>query len=197
MRCRLLLITGTSIIAAMVPALAQVPLEAGGASGPAWSPYFAGVGIGLLVIATFYFSGKPLGASGAYAKVAGVLGMQVAPAHTKSLKYFEEEKPNLDWEVFLVAGVILGALLAAATGGEITGQWVPPLWEERFGNGAALRLLIAFLGGTLLAFGARMAGGCTSGHGISGTLQLSVGSWIAVICFFIGGILVANLMYRA
>src|SRR5690606_31962301 len=112
-------------------------------------------------------SGRPLGASGAYAKVAGVIGLQVAPAHTKSLKYFEEEKPKLDWEVFLVAGVILGALLAAASEGETTGRWVPPMWAERFGEGAGLRLLIAFLGGTLLAFGARMAGGCTSGHGIS------------------------------
>ena len=55
-----------------------------------------------------------------------------------------------------------------------------------------LRLLAAFVGGLLMAFGARLAGGCTSGHGISGTLQLSVGSWIAVICFFIGGIAVAT-----
>ena len=47
-----------------------------------------------------------------------------------------------------------------------------------------------------MAFGARMAGGCTSGHGISGTLQLSVGSWIAVVCFFVGGIATALLMFR-
>ena len=47
-----------------------------------------------------------------------------------------------------------------------------------------------------MAFGARLAGGCTSGHGISGTLQLNVASWIAVICFFIGGAIVANLMFR-
>jgi uncharacterized protein len=51
-------------------------------------------------------------------------------------------------------------------------------------------------GGAIMAFGARMAGGCTSGHGISGTLQLAVGSWISVICFFIGGIAVAMMMYR-
>ena len=50
-------------------------------------------------------------------------------------------------------------------------------------------------GGMIMAFGARLAGGCTSGHGISGTLQLSVGSWIAVICFFIGGIGVAMLLF--
>jgi len=49
----------------------------------------------------------------------------------------------------------------------------------------------------LMAFGARMAGGCTSGHGISGTMQLSVGSWVAVVCFFAGGIATALLMFRA
>ncbi len=47
-----------------------------------------------------------------------------------------------------------------------------------------------------MAFGARTAGGCTSGHGISGALQLSVGSWVALICFFVGGIGTAMLLYR-
>ena len=60
-----------------------------------------------------------------------------------------------------------------------------------------LRAAAAFGGGVLMAFGARMAGGCTSGHGISGTLQLNVASWIAVIFFFIGGVILANLIFRA
>jgi uncharacterized membrane protein YedE/YeeE len=54
---------------------------------------------------------------------------------------------------------------------------------------------VAFLGGAVMAFGARLAGGCTSGHGISGTMQLSVGSWIALMCFFIGGTVTAHLMF--
>ena len=72
---------------------------------------------------------------------------------------------------------------------------MPPLWEERFGSSYALRLGVAFLGGAVMAFGARLAGGCTSGHGISGALQLSVGSWVALICFFIGGMTTARLMF--
>ena len=71
------------------------------------------------------------------------------------------------------------------------------MWAARFGaDSLGLRLAVAFAGGGLMAFGARMAGGCTSGHGISGTLQLSVGSWIAVVCFFVGGIATALLMFR-
>jgi len=55
---------------------------------------------------------------------------------------------------------------------------------------------VALLGGLLMGFGARWAGGCTSGHGISGTLQLSIGSWLAVMCFFAGGIATAMVLFK-
>lgn len=165
-------------------------------SGPAWSPYIVGALIGVLSMLTFYFSNKPLGASTAYARVAGMLGMAISPRHTQSLKFYKDNKPAVDWEVMLVIGVVVGAFLAAWQGGELTGQWVPPMWEERFGDNIAVRLGVALLGGALMAFGARLAGGCTSGHGISGALQLSVGSWVALICFFASGIATAMLMYR-
>lgn len=165
-------------------------------SGPAWSPYLVGALIGVLSMLTFYFSNKPLGASTAYARIAGMLGMLVAPQHTRELKFFKDKKPTVDWEVMLVVGAILGAFLAAWHGNELTLRWLPPMWEARFGESIGLRIGVAFLGGVLMAFGARLAGGCTSGHGISGTMQLSVGSWIAVICFFAGGIATALLMFR-
>lgn len=166
-------------------------------SGPAWSPYLVGALIGLLTMLTFYFSDKPLGASTAYARVAGLVGKAVAPRHTESLKYYQDNKPAIDWEVMLVVGAVGGAFLAAWQGGELTGQWLSPMWEARFGKDSyALRTIVALLGGVLMAFGARLAGGCTSGHGISGALQLSVGSWIALICFFAGGITTAMLMFR-
>lgn len=164
--------------------------------GPAWSPYVAGALIGVLCMLTFYFSNKPLGASTAYARVAGIFGLQVAPNHTRSLKYFKDNPPKVGWELALVLAVIAGSFLAASTGGEWTGRFLPEMWQERFGSDSyVLRTVVAFAGGVLMAFGARMAGGCTSGHGISGTLQLAIGSWISAICFFIGGIVAAMLMY--
>ena len=96
----------------------------------------------------------------------------------------------------LLFGMILGAFIAAYTGGEISAAWVPALWQERFGPDIALRSGVAFLGGAIMAYGARLAGGCTSGHGISGTLQLSVSSWIAIACFFAAAVLTATLLYR-
>lgn len=189
-----------SIIVVLVPVIGVA--QEGGAdplnySGPAWSPYLVGALIGVLTMLTLYFSNKPLGASTAYARLAGLIGKGIAPRHTDSLKYYQDNKPAIDWEVMLVLGAVGGAFLAAWHGSELTGQWLPPMWEARFGEDSyASRMVAAFVGGTLMAFGARLAGGCTSGHGISGALQLSVGSWIALICFFAGGIATAMLMFR-
>lgn len=165
-------------------------------AGAAWSPYLVGALIGVLSMATFYFSDKPLGVSSAYARLAGLIGNLFSKGHTESLKHYQDEKPKIEWEVMLMFGVILGALVAAYTGNEITAAWVPALWQERFGPGVGLRLGIAFLGGAIMAYGARLAGGCTSGHGISGALQLSVSSWIALACFFLTAVPTAMLLYR-
>jgi uncharacterized protein len=159
--------------------------------GPAWSPYVVGAGIGVLSWLTFYFSGKPIGASSFYAHIAGFLGKVIAPRHTQSLAYFKDKPPRVNWGFVFVVAIVVGGAIAALTGGEFANEWLPPMWEARFGDSIALRAAIGFGGGLLMAFGARLAGGCTSGHGISGTMQLNPASWIAVICFFIGGIAVA------
>lgn len=166
-------------------------------SEPAWSPYVAGALIGVLVLSTLALAGKKIGASSAYSDMAGMLGRLIAPRHIASISYYQKSKPTIGWTLMVVVGAVVGSSLAAATGGELTGTYLQDLWIARFGaESYLLRTFVALLGGGLMAFGARMAGGCTSGHGISGTLQLAVGSWIAVICFFIGGIVAAMLIYR-
>lgn len=165
--------------------------------GPAWSPYVVGAGIGVLTWLTFYFSRKPVAASSAYATAAGLIGKAIAPQRTSKLRYFRENPPRFDWEILFVGAAIVGSLFAAWQGGEFTFRWLPQMWIDRFGpDSYLLRGLTSFGGGLLLAFGARTAGGCTSGHGISGTAQLNLASWIALACFFIGGVIVANAMYR-
>lgn len=166
------------------------------AGSGAWSPYLVGALIGVLSMATFYFSNKPLGTSTAYARLAGLVGNLFSKGHTESLKFYQDTKPKIDWGVMLLIGMLLGAFIAAVTAGEFSAAWVPALWQQRFGSDVALRLAVAFAGGAILAYGARLAGGCTSGHGISGALQLSVSSWIALACFFVGGIATAHLLFR-
>lgn len=164
---------------------------------PAWSPYLVGALIGVLVLLTLSLAGKKVGASSAYADVAGMLGRVVAPRHIASLPFYRNSKPMVGWTFVFVIGAIGGSFLAAWSGGEWNGHFLQDLWIARFGaESELLRVAVAFIGAACMAYGARMAGGCTSGHGISGTLQLAVGSWVAVICFFIGGIVTAMLMYR-
>ena len=178
-------------------ALAADPaLDARNYPGPAWSPYIVGAGIGVLSWLTFYFSDKPIGASSFYATLAGMIGKIFARKHTGQLAYFKTEPPVVNWGFLFVIATIVGALIAALTGGEFVNEWVPPMWSARFGDSIALRGAVAGAGGVLMAFGARLAGGCTSGHGISGTMQLNVASWIAVAGFFIGGIAVAMLLFH-
>jgi len=164
---------------------------------PAWSPYLAGALIGVLAILTLWVSRKPVGASSAYADLAGILGRIVAPGHIASLDYYRKHAPAVSWTLVFVTFAVAGSFLAAWSGGELTGTYLQDMWAARFGEESyGLRTLLALAGGAIMAFGARMAGGCTSGHGISGTLQLAVGSWISLLCFFIGGVAAAMLLYR-
>jgi uncharacterized membrane protein YedE/YeeE len=165
--------------------------------GPAWSPYVAGACIGVLAWLTFGLAGKPIGASSAYATLAGLLGKRLAPRRLERLPYYREHPPALTWGLVFVLATVAGGFVAAWTGGELTGRYLPSMWADRFGADSwVLRTAVGFCGGALIAFGARLAGGCTSGHGISGTLQLAVSSWVSLAAFFAGGIATAWLLYR-
>jgi uncharacterized protein len=163
--------------------------------GGVWSPYVVGAGIGVLSWLTFYFADKIIGASSFYATLAGFLGKLFARRHTESLHYYQENPPRADWGFIFVVCTILGGFLAAWSGGEFRNEWLHPMWVDRFGDGVLLRGVVGFLGGVLMAFGARLSGGCTSGHGISGTLQLNVGSWVMLLGIFAGGVATAMLLY--
>ena len=160
-----------------------------------WSPYAAGFGIGVLSWLVFLLSDNTLGASGAYAKTAGMIERFFKGREVQERAYYRENPPEIGWGWMLLAGVVVGSFLSAWISGDFRIVMVPELWERRIGSSAFLRWLTAFGGGILLGIGSRWADGCTSGHGISGTLQLVVSSWIAAICFFIGGVLTALIIF--
>lgn len=101
----------------------------------------------------------------------------------------------VDWQWMLVLGIVIGSLISSLLSGDFHWQWVPPRWADAYGGNPLMRVIAALGGGVCIGFGSRWADGCTSGHGISGTLQLAVSSWISAICFFIGGILTAHFMF--
>ncbi|KUG21128.1 MAG: YeeE/YedE family protein [Methanomicrobiaceae archaeon] len=160
-----------------------------------WSPYVVGIGIGILSWLTFLLSNRPLGCSTAFFRTFGMIECRIRGDAVRERPYYRLFPPTIDWQWMLVAGVIIGAFLSAALSGTFFPEWVPDRFGDAFGYRPGLRILVAFIGGLLMGLGARWAGGCTSGHGISGSLQLSLASWIAAICFFAGGIVTAAAIY--
>ncbi len=160
-----------------------------------WSPYICGGGIGILSWLSFLLSDKPLGTSTSYVRTAGMIERLFRGDRVLKREFFQKVTPTVDWQWMLVLGIVIGAFLSSMLSGQARLEWVPEPWLTAFGAVVGPRLIVAFVGGALLGLGARWADGCTSGHGISGTMQLAISSWVASICFFAGGIAVATLLY--
>ncbi len=163
----------------------------------AWSPYLAGAVIGLLQIPTFLLMDTALGASSSFVTVAAHLVSFVYPA-VETIKYFASHMWGAKnwWQVAVVTGIAMGAYVSMRMSGARR-KAVSPIWSRMMGTGSlGSRAPVAFLGGFIMLFGARIAGGCTSGHGISGMAQLAVGSTVAVAAMFAGGILTAMVLGR-
>ena len=108
----------------------------------------------------------------------------------------ESKKVKVDWQMMLVVGVMLGAFVSARLGKEFKSETVPEIWSEKFGNKWQVRAIGAFIGGFIAILGARLAGGCPSGHGLSGMMQLAASGLLAMMGFMGGGFAAANLIYR-
>jgi len=161
-----------------------------------WSPYVVGISLGILSWLSFLLSDQALACSTAFARSAGMLERLVRGPRTMEKSYYKKFVPQIEWGWMLVVGIVIGAFISAQLSGTFGWRWIPGVWEQAFGTAVWPRLLTAFGGGILMGLGARWAGGCTSGHGISGILQLALSSWIAAACFFAGGIAGAMLIYR-
>lgn len=164
----------------------------------AWSPYVAGVLIGLLQIPAFLIIETALGASSSYVTVGGLLATFIDPAagHIDYIAKHVALTPKNWWQVALVVGVAIGAFLSMRMSGARR-KPISPIWTRALGNASpGRRYTLAFFAGFLMLFGARIADGCTSGHGISGMAQLAVSSTIAVLFMFIGGIITALFVLR-
>jgi hypothetical protein len=159
------------------------------------NPYVAGVGLGLVLLSAFVLVGRGLGASGAFTATVAWLASLVAPAHVQANEYLApylaEGHPLKAWLVFEVAGVFVGALLSGllAHRARITIERGP-----RISRGG--RLALAFAGGGLMAVGAHLARGCTSGQALTGGSLLNLGSWAFMMCVFAGAYAAAAFLRR-
>jgi uncharacterized protein len=163
-----------------------------------WSPYVAGIVIGLLQIPAFLLIETALGASSSYVTVGGLIASWIDPSILKIdyvAKHLALTGKNW-WQVALVVGIAIGALISMQLSGAKR-RPISPIWTRALGSTTpARRYAVAFAAGFIMLFGARIADGCTSGHGLSGTAQLAVGSMVAVAAMFAGGIATALTLLR-
>ena len=163
-----------------------------------WNPYLVGALIGLLSITTFWLADKPIGMSTGIAQASGVCTAPFLGAEGwKGNTYWATKAaPKWDYGSLFLLGSLLGASLAAIASRSFRLELVPAVWRDRFGPSVGKRMIGAFAGGVLLLYGARLADGCTSGHGISGSLQLAVSSWVFFLTMFAAGVVAAALLFR-
>jgi uncharacterized membrane protein YedE/YeeE len=161
-----------------------------------WSPYLAGALSGLVLVLSVWITGKFFGTSTTFVRTTGMLEKIFSAERVAQMDYFVKEAPVVDWQWMFVLGIFIGALIASKTSGTFFWQAVPVMWQQRFGASIGKRAIVAFIGGAIGMFGARLADGCPSGHGLSGSVQLAVSGFVSLICFFIGGALVARIIYE-
>ena len=163
-----------------------------------WNPYLVGALIGVLSILTFSLVDKPIGMSTGIAQASGACALPVLGSAGVAANTYWAKKavPAWDYGSLFVLVTFFGAFASAVVSGSFKLESVPAVWRERFGPSLIKRMVAAFLGGVIIIFGARLADGCTSGHGISGSLQLAVSSWTFFIVMFATGAVTAFILFR-
>ncbi len=148
------------------------------------NPYFAGIILGLVLLLSFYLTGRGLGASGAMKSVV-VSTIEVVD-HDKTAesgffgKYIADgQKPLNNWLVFQVLGVLVGGFLSGAFSGRLglKTEHAPGITKPK-------RIVMAVLGGALFGFGSQFGRGCTSGAALSGMATLSLAGFVTMIAIF-------------
>jgi len=161
-----------------------------------WPWHIAGVILGLVVVFAF-ITGHPVGTATTYERVAGHVLQFFFPKYVaNTVHYFKEAAPVAEWQVMFVLGMLLSGIIARYFVTRGKGEEIPAMWAGSFGDNKRKRYLQALVGGFLLLFGSRLAGGCTSGLFISGGSQLAVAALVFAGGMFASGIVTAKILYR-
>jgi len=159
---------------------------------PYMNPYVAGIGLGLVLLTAFVVMGRGLGASGAFSAAVAWAVNSLAPSSVEGNEFLERyigdrsTHPLKTWVIFEVLGVFIGAFISGLLAGRTA-----VMVEKGPRASRAMRLWLAFGGGALMAIGADLARGCTSGQALTGGALLNAGSWAFMVCVFGGAYAVA------
>ena len=156
-----------------------------------WSGWIGGIAIGLYSLFQLWLSNKQLGCSLAYGNFCG-LGSRLSYFHIGEFRTLN------NWRIWFILGIPLGGFLSHITSPDANFEWSMYMgvdYEKMMPEADWLKALVVMSGGILMGLGARMAGGCTSGHVIAGCALLSLPSVLAAIIFFIGGLSAVQFLY--
>ena len=152
--------------------------------------------LGLVLFSAFLLTGNGLGASGGLNRLIVFVQDWWFPDHVNGVPYLlnmagGDKNPLDSWLVFIVFGSLLGGFVSGWLGGRLKLETNkgPQISKHQ-------RWLLAFVGGSLMGYGARLARGCTSGQALSGGAVLSVGSWAFMLSVFAGAYALAYLLRR-
>jgi uncharacterized membrane protein YedE/YeeE len=155
--------------------------------GPRYiNPYFGGVLLGLLLLATFYIAGRGLSASGAVKLSIVTIVDKIAPAHAEGNAYYSKfipadgSSPLFNWLIFGAIGTFFGGMLS----GGIYGRLKKFRIEHSPGISGSTRMIAAVIGGILFGIGSQFGRGCSSGAALSGTASFSYGGLLVMIFMF-------------
>ena len=153
---------------------------------------FAGVALAVLNCIIFLKIGmdRQIGASTAFPYLANLI------AGNTDNEYFAKSVKPGSWELIFLGGSLLAGLVFSLIKKEFKIRLIHSNWQRYKGNNVGNRIFWALFGGFILIFGARMAGGCTSGHVISGGMQLAVSSLVFALFVFAGLLITGRLFYK-
>ena len=153
---------------------------------------YAGIAFAVLNGIVFLSSttNRPIGASTCFPYLGDLL------TGATENKYYDKIQTPGNWEFIFLSGAFVVALITSLIKKEFKFTLIYSNWKERKGGSNMKRIVWAFIGGFVLIFGARMAGGCTSGHIISGGMQLAISSLVFGAFVFIGLLITGKLFYN-
>jgi uncharacterized membrane protein YedE/YeeE len=159
-------------------------------------PYLGGLLLGLVLFMALFLTGNGLGASGGLNRLIVFFEDLVAPEHIDRVAYLlkmagGDKNPLDDWIIPVVFGTLLGGFVSG---------WINGRLKVETNKGPRIsvktRWFMAFLGGTIMGYGARMARGCTSGQALTGGATLSLGSWTVMFAIFAGAYALAYFLRK-
>ncbi len=169
-----------------------------------WSPYIAGILLGIVGLLTVLLANTLLGASGAFESIAGLIGKKIVPSVFSNIYWGTEGgrampviRPEITWSVILLVGTIFGGTLGSLTSRTFKFRWNDDAqWKRIFGPQPWKRWVLGFIGAIIVEYGAGIAGGCTSGLAISGGMLFVPAAFLFMAGFMVTGIITIMIIYR-